>query len=84
MGFLWKSPVLMIGTGACHDIILSDYLALSLAIPPPVKRPVAPCQQFVMNKNRQEISIMYDNDNDLVLYESIWTRKQTIFNPVVN
>jgi hypothetical protein len=32
----------MIGTEACHDIILSDYLALSLAIPPPVKRPVAP------------------------------------------
>jgi hypothetical protein len=29
----------MIETGACHDIILSDYLALSLAIPPPVKRP---------------------------------------------
>jgi hypothetical protein len=64
MGFLWKSPVLMIGTGACHDIILSDYLALSLAIPPPVKRP---CQKFVMNKNRQEISIMYDNDNDVVV-----------------
>jgi hypothetical protein len=29
-------------------------------------------------------SPMYDNDNDLVLYESIWSRKQTIFNPVVN
>ena len=23
-------------------------------------------------------------DNDLVVYESIWTRKQTIFNPVMN
>jgi hypothetical protein len=31
----------MIETGAGHDIILPDYLALSLAIPPPVKRPGA-------------------------------------------
>jgi hypothetical protein len=74
----------MIETGACHDIILSDYLALSLAIPPRSKDWWRPWQKFVMNKNRQEISIMYDNDDDLVLYESIWTRKQTIFNPVVN
>jgi len=60
----------MIETGACHDIILSDYLALSLAIPPLVKRPVASLPKIC--DEQEQAGNKYDND---VVVESMWSRK---------